>query len=249
MGRFLTFLVLLACATLAIVVFRDNFVGFAARHRTLRRLTPRTPANAMLHNRVRLPSISFPLLDRKCVSRDTSLTIDCANLLDSIERNVRVGGSLRASVLTAHEQLPPGRLRDALDYLVVHCRTGAPLEDVLKHRTDRDIHADISFTIQSVVAASAGGPGTVHALHRAAWVLRERHIVREERRVHAAQAILSAKVMSWMPLGFGCVMLLTSNHVRNAVFGTPVGFICLVIGSALNLAGRRWMTRITGVVA
>jgi len=249
MGRFLTVLILIACATLALVACRDNIAKLATRHRTLRRLTARTSANAMLRNRVRLPAVSIPLVGRKSASRDTSPTIACANLLDSIERNVRIGGSLRASVLKAHEQLPPGQLRDALDHLVLYCRTGAPLEDVLKHSSGQDIHADISFTVQSVVAASAGGPGTVHALHRAAWVLRERHIVREERRVHAAQAILSAKVMSWMPLGCGCVMILTSHHVRNAVFGTPVGFICLVIGGTLNLAGRRWMTRITGVMA
>jgi Flp pilus assembly protein TadB len=55
--------------------------------------------------------------------------------------------------------------------------------------------------------------------------------------------------MSWMPIGFGAIMLLTSPSVRKVVLFSPLGLVCVVIGVALNLIGRRWMGRITGAVA
>jgi Flp pilus assembly protein TadB len=176
--------------------------------------------------------------------------VACADFLDHVERNVRLGRSLRSGVLDAHAHLPAGRLREALGHTVLYCRTGAPLEELIARDNSASVDSpDITFVVQSLAAAAAGGTGTAHALERASWVLRERHVVREERRVHAAQAVLSARVMSWMPIGFGAIMLLTSPSVRKVVLFSPLGLVCVVIGVALNLIGRRWMGRITGAVA
>lgn len=191
-------------------------------------------------------------LPRRSETKTTEvpLAVVCADFLDNVERNVRLSRSLRSGILEAHALLPVGALREALEHTVLYCRTGAPLEELLTrdHTTSTVDSPDVTFVVQSLVAAAAGGTGTAHALERASWVLRERQVVREERRVNAAQAVLSARVMSWMPVGFGSIMLLSSPSIREVVLFSPLGLVCIVIGVALNLVGRRWMGRITGAI-
>lgn len=245
-------LLLAACLAVGTWVQRDRITGVSARRRTLRRLADPPMASPDGHDRRSSLRISL----RGLVSRretggiaDAAEALACADFLDSVERHVRLGRSLRAGILDAHASLPSSVLRDALEHTVLYCRTGAPLEELLTHDRSHHESQDITFVLQSLVAAAAGGTGTAHALERASWVLRERHVVREERRVHAAQAVLSARVMSWMPIGFGAVMILTSPSVREVVLFSPLGLVCGTIGVALNLVGRRWMGRITGAVA
>ena len=246
-------LLLAACLAVGAWVQRERITTVSARRRTLRRLADPLPASPRsTHDRgattwVQLRGL-VPLRNAT-EAADIPEALACADFLDGVERHVRLGRSLRSGILDAHASLPLGPLRESLEHTVLYCRTGAPLEELLSHHRSRHDSQDIAFVLQSLVAAAAGGTGTAHALERAAWVLRERHVVREERRVHAAQAVLSARVMSWMPIGFGAIVLLTSPSVRKVVLFSPLGLVCGVIGVALNLLGRRWMGRITGAVA
>ena len=245
-------LLLAACLGVGAWLQRERISGVSARRRTLRRLAGPPLPSRHAHNRG--PGLPVRLAELRSRRTEADTTdhpeaVSCADFLDSVERHVRLGRSLRAGILEAHASLPPGPLRESLEHTVLYCRTGAPLEELLTHDRTRPESGDIAFVLQSLVAAAAGGTGTAHALERASWVLRERHVVREERRVHAAQAVLSARVMSWMPIGFGAVMILSSPSVREVVLFSPLGVVCGVIGVALNLLGRRWMGRITGAVA
>lgn len=239
-------LLLAACVAVFAWVRRDHIASSSARRRTLRRFgdSPDPPAE----RRPFVPSLSS-LRRKRAFAAVPPETLVCADFLDNVERNVRLGRSLRAGILEAHSQVPAGPLRDALEHTVLYCRTGAPLEELLAQGRSQETSPDISFVLQSLVAAAAGGTGTAHALERASWVLRERHVVREERRVHAAQAVLSARVMSWMPVGFGAIMLVASPSVREVVLFSPLGLVCAVAGAGLNVVGHRWMGRITGAVA
>lgn len=246
--------VLLLGALLGVGVWlqRERITEVSARRRTLRRLVDPPAPSPVANDRPPARRVSLRgLLPRRESGgvAEVPEALACADFLDSVERHVRLGRSLRAGILDAHTSLSPGSLRDSLEHTVLYCRTGAPLEELLTHDNSPHASQDIAFVLQSLVAAAAGGTGTAHALERASWVLRERHVVREERRVHAAQAVLSARVMSWMPIGFGAVMILSSPSVREVVLFSPLGVVCAVVGVALNLLGRRWMGRITGAVA
>jgi Flp pilus assembly protein TadB len=245
-------LLLVACGAVFAYLRRDRITAASARRRTLHRFVESQHRSSAAF---RWASVGRKLrwtLPRRSDAKAPEVpeAVACADFLDNVERNVRLGRSLRSGILDAHALLAAGALREALEHTVLYCRTGAPLEELLArdHSSSTD-SPDITFVVQSLAAAAAGGTGTAHALERAAWVLRERHVVREERRVHAAQAVLSARVMSWMPIGFGAIMLLTSPSVRKVVLFSPLGLVCVVIGVALNLIGRRWMGRITGAVA
>ena len=167
-----------------------------------------------------------------------------ADFLDAIERSIHTGHSLRAAVNDALHILP-AHMQVHFQTLALHCRIGAPLEEVLTTAFANDTPADIVFGIQAIVAASAGGVGTRYALERASWVLRERHSVNEERRLQSAQALFSARVLSWLPLAFGTMMVATNPNVRNVLFTTPVGFLCCGVGATLNFTGRWWMKKMS----
>lgn len=170
--------------------------------------------------------------------------LEAAAFLDLVDRNVQLGSSLRGAITAACRDVGDD-LAETLRVLLLHCRTGAPLDDdeVLVDAARRS--SDDAFLVRSLVAAGAGGGAASFALQRAAWALRERHAIVAERRMHAAQAVFAARILSWLPVVFGVVMVATNGSVRSAYFGGIAGFICVVIGVGLNVAGRRWMRRIT----
>ena len=176
--------------------------------------------------------------------REVDPALHAATFLDVVDRHVRLGSSLRGAILSANSECDPS-LSDTLRVLILHCRTGAPLDDaeVLADAAGRS--SNEAFLVRSLVAAGAGGPGASFALQRAAWALRERHAVASERRMYAAQAVFAARVLSWLPVVFGVLMMITNGSVRSAYFGGVAGAACVVVGVGLNVAGRKWMKRIT----
>ncbi len=191
-------------------------------------------------------SASFPSrMAKKTHSRKQhfSVALCTADFLDAIERSIHTGHSLRAAVNDALPLLP-AHMQVHFQNLALHCRIGAPLEEVLMSSSVSDVPDDVVFGLQAIVAASAGGVGTRYALERASWVLRERHSVSEERRLQSAQALFSARILSWLPLAFGSMMVATNANVRNVLLTTPVGFLCCAVGAALNFVGRWWMKKL-----
>lgn len=214
----------------------------------------------MLRNRVPLPLFVVRMMAlRRLVDRDAPTftlpsrfhrrdsvepALVAAGFLDIVDRHVTLGSSLRGAIVSASAECDRS-LHETLRVLLLHCRTGAPLDDheVLADTAGRS--SDEAFLVRSLVAASAGGSGTSFALQRAAWALRERHAIASERRTYAAQAVFAARILSWLPVVFGALMAATNGSVRSAYFGGFAGLACVVVGVALNVAGRKWMRRIT----
>ncbi len=93
------------------------------------------------------------------------------------------------------------------------------------------------------VAVDFGGAGT-RGLDATASVLRERAAVAADRRAHAAQALLSARVLTGLPLVAAAGMATTSPAVRHASLSTSLGQACMGAGLALCALGWWWMRRI-----
>ncbi len=214
-------------------VIRPVVPAVVARALALRRLADRP---------IRLVGRTQP----ECARRESAEpALDAAAFLDVADRHLRLGSSLRGAIQSTVRESRSTALADSLRVLLLHCRTGAPLDDpeVLEDAARRS--TDEAFLIRSLVAAAAGGAGASFALQRASWALRERHAIRTERRMFAAQAVFAARVLSWLPVIFGVLMSITNSSVRAAYFGGPIGLFCVVVGVTLNLVGRRWMRRIT----
>ena len=69
-----------------------------------------------------------------------------ADFLDAIERSIHTGHSLRAAVNDALHILP-AHMQVHFQTLALHCRIGAPLEEVLTTAFANDTPADVVFGI------------------------------------------------------------------------------------------------------
>ncbi|MBU3704263.1 MAG: hypothetical protein FGM42_07815, partial [Ilumatobacteraceae bacterium] len=98
-------------------------------------------------------------------------TLEAAAFLDAVDRHLRLGSSLRGAIQVTAGESHSTALVDPLRVLLLHCRTGAPLDDpeVLEDAARRS--TDEAFLIRSLVAAAAGGAGASFALQRASWAL------------------------------------------------------------------------------
>ena len=160
---------------------------------------------------------------------------DWAGLLDRASAEVRTGAALSSALARAMDAGPvhgvvvrPGVPPAAL------AAAGPGVGAVAEAPDDEVLVAHALGT-----AHLLGGP-VAATLDAAAAQLRERIALRAEAEVHSAQARLSARVLTAVPVVFCCWTVATSPTVRSAWFG-PIGAVCAVIGGALNLAGWWWM--------
>ena len=64
--------------------------------------------------------------------------------------------------------------------------------------------------------------------------------------MRSAQARMSARVLSALPVAFGLWCLTTDRRVARFTLGSPAGWACIAAGAASNVAGWWWMRRIVG---
>lgn len=154
-----------------------------------------------------------------------------AAFLDVVSAEVRTGSSLGAAVHHAIRRCSPHGA-------VIHASTSLPVPT-----PSRPLPADEAVVVQAIAAAHELGGPVAPALDAASALLRERSAIRDEALAHAAQARLSARVLTAVPLVFLTWSLGTSASFRAAVFGTAGG-LSVATGAVCNMAGWRWMQRI-----
>ncbi|MFZ9629243.1 MAG: type II secretion system F family protein [Ilumatobacteraceae bacterium] len=151
-----------------------------------------------------------------------------AQFLDAVASEVRSGTSLAESWVEAARRRPvTGRA----------VAPGRSLAASLALDTD---DRDESVVLQVAGAATVLGGPVAATLDAGAVLLRERAAARADAAAHSAQARLSARVMTAVPLVFAGWSALSSASFRSAVT-SPAGAVSIVIGAGLNAGGWRWM--------
>jgi len=90
--------------------------------------------------------------------------------------------------------------------------------------------------------ADLGGPAA-RPLDRTAATLHARAAERAERLTASAQARLSARVLTVLPVGTLTLLALAEPSTRAALV-TPPGMACVIVGGLANAAGWWWMRRV-----
>ena len=166
-----------------------------------------------------------------------------ADYLAAVAREVRGGGTVTAAfvAVTAHHPAA-GALRPACHAVA----EGTPLVDALRTvrsaRTGDD--AGLELVVHTLSCAATVGGSAAATLDAAASVLRERDAVAADARAHSAQARLSGRVLTIVPLAFAAWSVVTDGRIRRTYTSTPIGAACVAAGLLLNLAGWWWMRRI-----
>ncbi|MEO8162607.1 MAG: hypothetical protein ABI590_02395 [Ilumatobacteraceae bacterium] len=181
------------------------------------------------------------------LGRNTETVIDeeMANFLDSMGREIQFGRSPSSALLHTLHAFPT--LVDYIGPIAQACERGVSITDALRANEARmatnTMPTCIVFGTRAMWAATTGRAGT-HALERAATTLRERTAIRFERRAQSAQARLSVKILTLLPVAFLAWQMITSPMARWFLLASPLGWAILVGGLGLNWFGRRWMNRI-----
>jgi len=188
----------------------------------------------MAHRPPRRTTEDFPTTTAP--RRHRAANIDWARFLDAIAARVRGGTHLRLAFAEAQQELPhtasvlgPQRRFDDLERL-------APSDP------------DEAVVVQVVAAASRWGGSTAAIVQSGAAMLRERAAARHEAAAHSAQARLSARVLTLVPLVFAVWSFAASAAFRHAV-ATPAGLVAITSGLLCNLIGWWWMRCIVRSVA
>ena len=170
-----------------------------------------------------------------------------ADFLDAIARDVRSGFSLASSfVQCSDQQLDDNHWSQPV---AQQCLRGVVLADALVECALPTWTPEICFASRTLAVASAGGAGVAPALEHSASVLREQQGLMLDRDVQAAQAQLSTKVLTWLPIAVFAWIAITDPIARSFLLSTPAGMCCVATGITLNVSGRKWMSRVVSDIS
>ena len=194
--------------------------------------------------RVRLGATSVTTTPPTTPTR-TPLAI--TDFLDAIARDVRSGFSLASSfVQCSDQQLDDNHWSQPV---AQQCLRGVVLADALVECALPTWTPEIRFASRALAVASAGGAGVAPALEHSASVLREQQGLMLDRDVQAAQAQLSTKVLTWLPIAVFAWIAITDPIARSFLLSTPAGMCCVATGITLNVSGRKWMSRVVSDIS
>jgi tight adherence protein B len=191
---------------------------------------------------VRLGTTSFTPTATTTPPRTPRTTPAVTDFLDAIARDVRSGFSLASSFVQCSDQQSDDNHWS--QPIAQQCLRGVVLADALVECALPTWTPEIRFASRTLAVASAGGAGVAPALEHSASVLREQQGLMLDRDVQAAQAHLSTKVLTWLPIAVFAWIAITDPIARGFLLGTPVGMCCVATGITLNVSGRKWMSHV-----
>lgn len=200
------------------------------------------------------PNQKLRFATRRTIST-TVIPAALAAWADDLARTLRHGSTLSAALSTVSPA--DASLARHTEPLRHWLGRGATVTDACDEWSDHLGHtahraadrADLLTTLSAVIAATAALGGNVAApLDRFAATMRQRSSDDLERSAQSAQAQMSARVLTVVPLAVLALLLLTDDQVRG-VITRPTGGTIVLIGLTLNALGAWWMRRIVGATA
>jgi tight adherence protein B len=173
--------------------------------------------------------------------------LDITDFLDAVARDVRSGFSLSASIVQCSDRQQG---HDSWsEPIAQRLLRGVTLSDALTECALPTWSPEIRFASRTLAVASAGGSGVAPALEHSASVLREQHGLALDRDIQSAQAQLSTKVLTWLPIAVFAWICATDPFARLFLLSTPAGMGCIATGITLNVCGRKWMSRVVSDIS
>jgi tight adherence protein B len=182
------------------------------------------------------------LAERRARRRQREVQLPAA--LDRLAAAVRSGASLTMALDEVGGALD-APLGPELAALAREAGHGRPVREVLDGWSAAHDDAGTRLAASAMVLATVVGSAPARAIDGVAATVRERLDLAAERRALAAQARMSALVLSIAPVGFAALLVVGDTAAAGFLLGTPAGWACLVTGTGLDAAGAWWMARLS----
>jgi Flp pilus assembly protein TadB len=171
------------------------------------------------------------------------LTRAVPDSLEAIARSARAGSSVVQALaeLERHDPSPADRLLAEVARRVDH---GDSLADALQRIVAAHPAPAVRLAAAALVVGHETGAPPAKAVEGVAATLRDRAALDREARAHASQARASAVVLLVAPLVFSAFTVTADPRVGDFLFRSWMGWVCLGVGTTLELLGALWMRSI-----
>lgn len=195
---------------------------------------------------VAVPAASALWLGRKARRRLGLIEQELPSTLQLLATSLDSGSSvLNAMRLVAEEGSPP--LSTELSRVVAETAVGRSLIDGLEAMAERVGSRDLEWTVEAIRIQMQTGGKLADTLRVLADFMRGRQEVRGEVKALSAEARLSAKVLTALPLLLGAYLFLFRRSYLEPLFGSSVGKVMLMVAAAGILIGSFWMRRMVRI--
>lgn len=168
--------------------------------------------------------------------RGPSEATDTAVLAERLASSLASGADPTRLVIELLDDGDDTEVRRAID-------DGEPLQTAIDRWARSADHPDRRLLADAWAVAGSTGAGIAPALLRTTRTLRDRTAVDREIVALTAQARLSARVLTIVPIGFAVLVAIVDHRVRDLLVGTTAGRLGIVVGLLLDWIGARWMHR------
>lgn len=124
--------------------------------------------------------------------------------------------------------------------LVVGHSLSVICDELVRDESDRDV----MMTLHVLGMCARTGGDIAITIDSLVITIEEREHARAERRAHAATALASIRLITWLPIVCGGYIVVDDANVRHTLVATPLGWVCIGVGASLNFVGRQWTNRL-----
>ncbi|HEX2259546.1 MAG TPA: type II secretion system F family protein [Actinomycetota bacterium] len=195
---------------------------------------------------VAVPTVAVFWLNSKGRRRLAKMEDQLPSVLQLIAGSLDSGASLLLALeLAGAEGNPP--LAPELTRVVAETRVGRPLIESLEAMAARIGSRDIAWTVEAIRIQQLTGGKLADTLRVLADFMRTRLEVRGEVRALSAEARISGKVLTGLPLVIGTILFLFRREYLEPLIETGGGRIMLFIAAGGIVVGTLWMRRLVRV--
>ena len=194
-------------------------------------------------DRVRSGVIQVRIRPLGDVRRKVTVDEQLPEALESIARSLRAGASLPMAVAEVGRALP-APVGEQLLEIAGNAARGRSLVVSIDEWAQRTSGESVGLVAAALSLAAEVGGAAARSLDGVADTLRDREAARREVRALSTQARASALVIGLGPVAFAFIVLVTDPSSAAFLVSSPIGFVCLASGVALDALGAVWMRAI-----
>jgi tight adherence protein B len=181
-------------------------------------------------------------LSRKESKRTARFLEQMPDTLQLIAGSLSAGYSMPQAVDTVvREGQPP--MSTELNRALVETRLGVPMEDALEGIAARMRSEDFAWVVMAIRIQREVGGNLAEVLTTVAATLRERERLRRQVRVLSAEGRLSAWILGLLPVVFAIYLIFVRPEYISLLVTEPLGWVMIIVGAILLLAGVLWLRK------